>query len=188
MHDRLAALCLVFVIACSSSARPEGESDRAPSSEPVAGGPDLDPSLDTPRELREDAGAEPVADDEARTDTDSKSAAAAANAAPCQSLVVIADDGTFLGEASSKPFASNSVCNAYGSYGSPYGRYSIFNESTVYGNEIASTSAFNEFAAQPPHLYCETTNVLLNPITTNRFLPGAIDPDALCSTLARNGY
>jgi hypothetical protein len=192
MHPRLVALCLSSVVmACSSGPRSADESNRDPSSEPIAGR-GLDPSLDTPRELPEDAGAEPSAA-ESRTQTDGEgqgmpSATTTAPSGPCRSLVVVADNGTFLGEASSKPYEADGVCNSYSSYGSPYGQFSIFNEAGIYGNEVSATSAFNELGSKPPHLYCEGTNELLNPITKNEFLPGAIDPDALCQTLAANGY
>jgi hypothetical protein len=181
--------------ACSSNEGPQGESDRLPSTDAVAGSPAFDPSLDTPRELPEDAGPDRVAAEEHpphETDTQNSSGvgapATAASTVRCTSLVLLADNGTFLGIASSKPFESNGICNAYSSYGSAYGQYSIFNESGSYGNETAPTSAFNEFAAKPPHLYCESTKALLNAVTKNEFLPGAIDPEVLCATLARNGY
>ncbi|HET6336725.1 MAG TPA: hypothetical protein VFG30_26055 [Polyangiales bacterium] len=196
MHPRFAALCLMFgLTACSSNEGPQGESDRLPSTDAVAGSAAFDPSLDTPHELREDAGSDRVAAEEHpphETDTQNGSGgetpAPAASTVHCMSLVLLADNGTFLGEASSKPFESNGVCNAYSSYGSAYGQYSIFNESGIYGNETSPTSAFNELAARPPHLFCEGTNALLNTVTKNELLPGAIDPEVLCATLARNGY
>jgi hypothetical protein len=195
MSPRFAALCLMFgLTACSSNEGPQGESDRLPSTDAVAGAAAFDPSLDTPRELREDAGPDRVAAEEhspQETDTQNSGGGAPAPAAStvrCRSLVLLADNGTFLGIASSKPFESNGICNTYSSYGSAYGQYSIFNESGSYGNETAPTSAFNEFAAKPPHLFCESTNALLNAVTKNEFLPGAIDPEVLCATLARNGY
>jgi hypothetical protein len=196
MDRRFAVVWVVFgVIACSESDRAEDPSDLSPSTAPLAGSGAYDPSLDTPRELREDAGPELVAADH-HTPPDSGqgmgagagAAGSAARAMPCKSLVLIADDGTFLGEASSKPYESNGVCNPYSLYGSAYGKYSIFNETGVYGSDDATTSAFNEFGSRPPHLYCESTSESLNPITKNEFLPGAIDPDVLCQTLSSNGY
>lgn len=191
MHPRLVALFLLSgVMACSSGPR-SGETDRDPSSQPIAGH-GFDPSLDTPHELPEDAGAE--ADlEESRTQANGESpstpsAASAAPGAPCRSLVVVASNGTFLGVASSKPYEADGVCNPYSSYGSENGQFSIFNEAGSYGDESSATSAFNEVASRPPHLYCESTGEALNPVTKNEFLPGAIDPDALCQTLAANGY
>jgi hypothetical protein len=197
MHTRLAVLWLTFgLIACSSSEPPARESDREPSSDSAAGSDAFDPSLDTPRELREDAGPDRLAAEvhpPRETDTQSMSSGGetplpAASVVRCRSLVLLADNGTFLGQASSKPLDSNGVCNAYSVYGSDRGQYSVFNAAGMYGDETSPTSAFNELAARPPHLYCESTKVLLNPVTKNEFLPGAIDPEALCETLARNGY
>jgi hypothetical protein len=195
MDRRFAVLGVVFgVIACSGSDRAADPSDLSPSSAPSAGSAAYDPSLDTPREIREDAGSEPVAADYRPPDSGQGVGAGAgasgspAPGTPCKSLVLIADDGTFLGEASSKPNRSNGVCNTYGSYGSAYGQYSVFNESGIYGGDSSKTSAYNEFATKPPRLYCESTSESLNPVTKNIFLPGAIDPDVLCATLAKNGY
>lgn len=191
MHPRLVALCLSSVVmACSSDPRSHDESDRDPSSEPIAGH-GFDPSLDTPHEIPEDSGVE-----EWRTGTGGQpegmpsASAAAATPAParCRSLVVVAYNGTFLGEASSKPYEADGVCNPYSSYGSAYGQFSIWNEASVYGDETSATSAWSELASKPPRLYCEASGESLNPITKNEFLPGAIDPDGLCDTLAANGY
>lgn len=105
----------------------------------------------------------------------------------CTSLALFANDGTFLGEASSNAFASDSVCNEFGQYGSPFSSTSIYNEFGQYGSPFASLSAYNEFTSTPPVLYCAATDTFLNAVSKNTFVAGAIDPDALCSVLAANG-
>jgi hypothetical protein len=194
---RVAVLLLALgIAACSAQSRrrPEEESDRRSSTTSSAGSPAFDPSLDTPREMAEEAGSgnvEPPPPRPQNSDAHGSGGGAEADAAAavrCPSLALVADDGTFLGVASSRARAADSVCNPRGDYGDADGPYSIFNPSSPYGNPSALTSAYNTAASRPPHLFCESTEVLLNPVTKNVFLPGAIDPDALCATLAGSGY
>jgi hypothetical protein len=191
---RVAVLSLALgIAACSAQSRhrPEEESDRRPSTTSSAGSGAFDPSLDTPREMPEEAGSgnvEPPPPRAQNSDAHGSGGGAETAAVRCASLAVVADDGTFLGVASSKARATDSVCNPRGDYGDADGPYSIFNPSTPYGNTTAQTSAYNAAASRPPHLFCESTEVLLNPVTKNVFLPGAIDPDALCAILASSGY
>jgi hypothetical protein len=105
----------------------------------------------------------------------------------CANLVLLANDGTFLGQASSNAFAADSVCNEFGQYGSQFSSTSIFNQFGSYGSPFAVLSAYNEFTSTPPVLYCGTTNTLLNPVSKNTVIAGAIDPDALCAVLTSNG-
>lgn len=103
-------------------------------------------------------------------------------------LVLIADDGEFLGNASSSELASDGICNDRSSYGSELGSSSIFNELGVYGSELSSLSAYNELTSTPPYLFCAATSTKLNPVTKNTLQSGAIDPDVLCLVLEANGY
>lgn len=112
---------------------------------------------------------------------------APAPAVICLDLVLLADDGTFLGEATSNAFATDSVCNEFGQYGSQFSSTSIFNQFGQYGSPFASLSAYNEFTTTPPLLYCVNTDAVLNPVSKNTFIAGAIDPDVLCAVLAANG-
>lgn len=105
----------------------------------------------------------------------------------CVMLKLVADDGTYLGVASSDRYASDGVCNEYSNYGSKYGTDSIYNQYGNYGSEFSNTSAYNKFTNTPPILRCESGETK-NPVTKNNILAGAIDPDVLCDTLARNGY
>jgi hypothetical protein len=115
------------------------------------------------------------------------SACAATPALACPDLVLQANDGTFLGDATSDEVAVNGVCNPIGSYGSQISPTSIFNPVGAYGSQLAAESAYNEFSTTPPVLFCPSTGSALNPVSKNAFLTGAIDPDLLCAVLAENG-
>jgi hypothetical protein len=103
-------------------------------------------------------------------------------------LVLVADDGKFLGNASSNMLAADGVCNEFSNYGGQFGADSIFNEFGMYGSQFGSLSAYDEFTSTPPFLFCPGANVRLNPVTKNNVLGGAIDPDVLCLVLEANGY
>ena len=105
----------------------------------------------------------------------------------CNKLTLVAEDGEFLGVATSNKFATDGVCNEFSQFGNEFGSNSIYNEFGQYGGQFSSKSAYNEFTSTPPRLRCES-GTLLNPVTKNRFLANAIDPDVLCQTLAANGY
>jgi hypothetical protein len=105
----------------------------------------------------------------------------------CTNVVLLANDGTFLGQATSNTFATDGVCNEFSQYGSQFAATSIFNEFGQYGGQFSSLSAYNQFTTTPPVLYCVMTDTVLNPVSKNTILIGAIDPDALCAVLAANG-
>jgi len=105
----------------------------------------------------------------------------------CTQLVLLAAEGTFLGDATSNAGAIDGVCNQFGQYGSDFSPTSIFNPFGLYGSPSAAFSAYNEFTASPPALYCTGSEDPLNPVTKNALLAGAIDPDFLCAVLAQNG-
>lgn len=105
----------------------------------------------------------------------------------CTKLSLVGDDGQFLGVASSNTFATDGVCNEFSQYGNEFGSNSIHNEFGQYGGEFSSKSAYNQFTSTPPRLRCES-GAQLNPVTKNKFLADAIDPDVLCPTLAANGF
>lgn len=56
----------------------------------------------------------------------------------------------YLGCLSCTEFATDSVLNEFGHYGSEYSSESIFNSFGSYGGKFRSTSACNEFATEPP--------------------------------------
>lgn len=108
----------------------------------------------------------------------------------CVGLVLIADDGTFLGDAVGNRYAANGVCNEYSTYGSRYGADSIYNEYGVYGSEFSAQSAYSRYTSTPPALFCANSKALVAFVTKNEFVAGAplVDPDALCVVLANNGF
>lgn len=111
----------------------------------------------------------------------------AAPVTDCTQLVLLAAEGSFLGEATSNAGAIDGVCNQFGQYGSDFSPTSIFNPFGLYGSPSAVFSAYNEFTTSPPALYCTGSEDPLNPVTKNALLAGAIDPDFLCAVLAQNG-
>lgn len=125
-------------------------------------------------------------------DTQTAACAPAALCAPpasvaCTNVVLLANDGTFLGQATSNTFATDGVCNEFSQYGSQFAATSIFNEFGQYGSQFSSLSAYNQFTSTPPVLYCVTSDTVLNQVSKNTILAGAIDPDTLCAVLAANG-
>jgi hypothetical protein len=108
-------------------------------------------------------------------------------AAGCGDLVLVANDGTYLGDATSNQFAVDGVCNEFSQYGSQFAATSIFNEFGQYGSPFAALSAYNELTSTPPVLYCSGDETVLNAVSKNTLLAGAIDPDLLCAVLAQNG-
>ena len=103
----------------------------------------------------------------------------------CAQLVLRADDGTFLGDATAF-ITPDSVCNPAGDFGSAASPTSIFNPAGTFGNTFGAQSAYATFTLTPPRLYCATTDTVLVPVSKNTGLVDAIDPDALCDVLAAN--
>jgi hypothetical protein len=106
----------------------------------------------------------------------------------CAQLIVLAEDGTYLGRASSDPFASDGVCNSDSDYGDQDGADSIWNPHGRYGSADSADSAYSLDSGTPPTLYCESSGDLMNPVTKNSLIPDALDPDNLCDELAASGY
>lgn len=63
------------------------------------------------------------------------------------------DGTTKLGCLTCGRYASESVWNPYGTYGSRYSSTSIWNPYGTYGSPYSSTSPWNAFASNPPVLY-----------------------------------
>jgi len=66
-------------------------------------------------------------------------------------------------------FASESINNQFGSYGSPFSSTSIRNEFSQYGSQFSSLSACNEFASTPPRVYNSNRSVYYGELTVNQF-------------------
>ena len=94
---------------------------------------------------------------------------------------LVADDGTFLGDISSNSYASDSICNSYGSYGSKYESNSIRNEYGTYGSKYSNDSAYNKYTSTPPKII--QSRRVVGYLTKNDYLSGAIDPDELLIAL-----
>lgn len=59
---------------------------------------------------------------------------------------------TYLGCFSCSEYASDSIFNEYGTYGSPYSSTSIYNSYSQYGSPYSNYSPCNEYATDPPVL------------------------------------
>lgn len=96
-------------------------------------------------------------------------------AAIAQTIIVSAD-GDYLGQVSSNRYGSDSICNEYGTFGSPYGN-GIFNKYGTHGGEYSATGAYNRMAQNPPALI--ENGKIVGFITKNGNIRGRIDPDVL---------
>jgi len=56
----------------------------------------------------------------------------------------------YLGCLNCDSYNTNSIWNAYGTYGSTYNQKSIWNSYGTYGSDFSSTSPFNSYASDPP--------------------------------------
>ena len=90
-------------------------------------------------------------------------------------LYLYADDGTgtFLGEISSNKYATDSISNEYGKYGSKYQTKSIFNQYGTYGSKYSQYSVFNEYATHPPKIL-DKNGKIVGYLTANKYIKDAI--------------
>lgn len=63
-----------------------------------------------------------------------------------------------------------SVCNAYGNYGSSYATYSIWNGHGNYGSRYSNLSPWNQYADNPPAIH-DITGLFYGYLTANPYLP-----------------
>ena len=94
---------------------------------------------------------------------------------------IYASDGryTYLGEASNNAYATDSICNRYGEYGSRYATSSIRNPYGNFGSAYSSYSPYNRYTSTPPILWNGSTGYYLSKNTAL----GGIDPDGLLAYL-----
>jgi hypothetical protein len=98
--------------------------------------------------------------------------------------ILVAADGTFLGNINNNPFDSDSLANSFGTYGNPFSSLSIWNQFATYGNPFSSYSPYNSFTSTPPEIYID--GLFYGYLTKNAFLPGVtVDPDALAAEIGR---
>lgn len=100
-------------------------------------------------------------------------AAAGAFAVSIGDLMIVAEDGTFLGTFENE-YSSNSVYNQYGTYGSPYAQKSIFNKYGTYGSDYSSYSPFNKYSSNAPRLMDRRGNYY-GRLSVNRYASGVTD-------------
>lgn len=80
---------------------------------------------------------------------------------------------TYLGCLSCSEYASDSVFNDYGTYGSSYSSTSIYNSYSQYGSAYSNYSPCNEYATDPPVLVDEDGN-FYGTLTLNTYRPDAV--------------
>ncbi len=98
--------------------------------------------------------------------------------------ILVAADGTFLGNINNNPFDLDSLSNSFGTYGNPFSSLSIWNEFATYGNPFSTYSPYNSFTSTPPEIYID--GVFYGYLTKNAFLLGVtVDPDALAAEIGR---
>jgi hypothetical protein len=106
----------------------------------------------------------------------------------CDDAVLIAEDGTYLGDAAGSALDRDSVCNANGSYGSSFGRLSIFNANGQYGNGWGRHSPYNMNSLSPPAIACRGSDDIIAYVSKNRAQARTVvDPDELCAWLRQRG-
>ncbi len=60
------------------------------------------------------------------------------------------DHKVYLGCLSCSEFASDSLLNKFGNFGSSFSALSIYNDFGIYGSSFSATSPCNDFATDPP--------------------------------------
>jgi hypothetical protein len=97
---------------------------------------------------------------------------------------IYADDGTYLGLISTNQFASESIVNSFGSYGSSFSATSIHNQFGSYGGAFSVQSPFNSFTTTPPGIFVGSSFVAY--LTTNTIKTPRVDPNQLLTYLQGN--
>ena len=91
-------------------------------------------------------------------------------------LIAQDNEKTYLGEITNR-YASNSIFNEYGNYGSKYSSNSIWNEFTTFGSEYSYYSPFNEYTSTPPMII--KNRRIVGYLTANKTIGASVSPDAL---------
>lgn len=98
--------------------------------------------------------------------------------------ILVAYDGTFLGDVNADVFDSASLANAFGTYGNQYSVQSIWNSFGRYGSTFSTLSPFNSFSTTPPIIKINGQPYAY--LSTNHFLSGTvIDPSDLAVAIGR---
>ncbi|MBD1881107.1 hypothetical protein [Coleofasciculus sp. FACHB-T130] len=95
---------------------------------------------------------------------------------------ILGADKQELGVVSSNQYATESICNQYGKYGSRYSSTSVWNEYGKYGSPYSTIGAYNPRGHKPPLIVFEGGAFILS---KNLNLDNRIDPDYLFAVLCR---
>ena len=99
-------------------------------------------------------------------------------------LLLIADDGQFLGVVNDNPFDQDSIANQFGTYGSESGSLSIWNQFGTYGSDFSQLSPWNEFTNTPPLIFEDDGDFVMF-VTANSAILPAIHPAELAIAVGR---
>ena len=91
-------------------------------------------------------------------------------------LIAQDDKNTYIGEIKNS-YASDSIFNEYGTYGSEYSSNSIWNEYATFGSEYSSYSPFNEYSSIPPMMIKD--GKIIGYLTANKSIGASISPNLL---------
>lgn len=91
-------------------------------------------------------------------------------------LIAQDNENTYLGEIKNS-YASDSIFNEYGTYGSEYSSNSIWNEYSTFGSEYSSYSPFNEYTSTPPMMI--KGGKIIGYLTENKSIEASISPNLL---------
>lgn len=94
-----------------------------------------------------------------------------------------ANHDTYLGCLTCPEYATDSVRNQYGSYGSAYSSTSIFNRYGQFGSPYSSYSACNPYASDPP-VIVDGIGAFYGRLTLNRYHRQALRTPELLAWLA----
>lgn len=94
-------------------------------------------------------------------------------AASLSDLMIIASDGTFLGNFKNQ-YDQKSIYNKYGNCGSKYNSDSIFNKYGNYGSDYSNLSPFNKYSNEGPWLM-DRNGYYYGRLSINKYAQGVTD-------------
>ncbi|MBD1931455.1 MULTISPECIES: hypothetical protein [Cyanophyceae] len=95
---------------------------------------------------------------------------------------ILGADEQELGVVSSNQYATESICNQYGKYGSRHSSTSVWNKYGQYGSPYSTIGAYNPRGNKPPLIVFEGGAFILS---KNPNIAKRIDPDYLFAVLCR---
>ena len=97
------------------------------------------------------------------------------------SAQVCDDEGVFLGQLSTNPYAADSTANQFGAFGSPYSPTGVNNPYSQYGRVYSATSVSNPYATEAPKIIA-TDGQYLGKLSANSY-----DPDSVSNPYGKYG-